>query len=190
MDPGGGPAQRAAARLRARLPFRLHVPALALALLAGAGGAAREVVAQELPPGVELGMNAAALREAVPDATRVHRPARLAGGVAGLWHGAPVHFASLDFEPVFFFGGGRLVRVEYVAADIDAADRGEAAFMALRDWGRARFGAELVTRDPGSDIASWVDGDTDIYAQRSIDARGATVRLVHKARVVKDARTL
>lgn len=164
--------------------------ALAAALLIGVAGAADDVGAQELPFGVQLGMTTEALRAAVPEATRVARPQRLAGGVTGGWHAPPVRIDTLDFEPVFFFGGGRLVRVEYVAAGIDAADRAEAAFVALRDWGRERFGAELATRDPGSEIAAWVDGDTDVYAQRTSDARGATVRLVHKARVLKDARTL
>lgn len=168
--------------------------ALVAALLVGAVGAVglpSDAVAQELPAGVRLGMSVESLRETVPDVTRVNRPQRLAGGVAGTWHAPAVRLVdALAFEPIFFFGGGRLVRVEYVAAGIDAPDRGEAAFAALRDWGRARFGAELATRDPGSEIAAWVDGDTDVYAQRTVDARGATVRLVHKARVVKDGRTL
>lgn len=165
--------------------------ALALALWVGIAGIPDWVAAQELPAGVELGMSADALRAAVSDVVRVARPQRLAGGVVGTWHAPAVRLVdALDFEPVFFFGGGRLVRVEHVAAGIDAPDRGEAAFAALRDWGRSRFGAELATRDPGSEIAAWVDGDTDVYVQRTVDARGATVRLVHKARVVKDGRTL
>lgn len=165
--------------------------ASALALWAVIAGTPIGATAQELPAGVQLGMDAEALRAALPEATRVARPQRLAGGVAGTWHAPPVRLLdTLDFEPVFFFGAGRLVRVEYVAAALDTPDRGEAAFAALRDWGRARFGAELATRDPGSEIAAWVDGDTDVYAQRTVDARGATVRLVHRMRVVKDGRAL
>ncbi|UST52278.1 hypothetical protein NF681_01490 (plasmid) [Comamonadaceae bacterium OTU4NAUVB1] len=168
-----------------------RMPALALALAIGLGAMSAVALAQELPAGVRWGMDADALRAAVPDASRVARPQRLAGGVAGTWHAPPVRIAdALDAEPVFFFGGGRLVRVEHVAAGLDAPDRGEAAFAALRDWGRERFGAELATRDPGSEIAAWVDGDTDVYVQRTVDARGATVRLVRKLRVVKDGRAL
>jgi hypothetical protein len=35
-----------------------------------------------------------------------------------------------------------------------------------------------------------VDGDTDVYAQRTGDSRRASVRLVYKARQVKDASEL
>jgi hypothetical protein len=49
----------------------------------------------------------------------------------------------------------------------------------------------MASRDPGSQLASWVDGDADIYAQRT-DAgrRPAGVRLVYKVRQLKDGSQL
>lgn len=143
--------------------------------------------AQSLPPGVQLGMSAGALQAALPDLQRVARPQRPAGGLAGSWRGTPTAIAGLSFEPVFYFAGAALRRVEWVAAADNEADHGAAAFEALRVWGRERFGAEMVTHDPGSRYAAWVDGDTDIYAQHVDGARGATVRLVYKSRQTKDA---
>ncbi len=72
--------------------------------------------AQALPAGVRFGMSAEELRAALPDLARVQRPQRLAGGLAGTWHAAPTQFAGVVFEPVFFFAGGELRRVEWVAA--------------------------------------------------------------------------
>ncbi|RZI65132.1 hypothetical protein [Variovorax guangxiensis] len=135
-------------------------------------------------------MSAAELREAVPDAERVARPSRLAGGLTGSWRGAPTPIAGLVFEPIFFFAGNVLQRVEWSSASGDVSDRGAAAFAELLTWGRARFGAETGSRDPGSTYASWSTADTDVYLQH-VDAAGrAAVRLVYKVRRLKDASAL
>ena len=147
--------------------------------------------AQALPSGVALGMTPVALRAALPAVERVARPVRIAGGLAGTWRGPPTAIAGLSFEPVFYFAGAELRRIEWVAQPESDGDRGAAAFAALVDWGRARFGAALTSRDPGSEIASWVDTDTDVYAQRTDDARrAASVRLVYKLRRLRDASQL
>lgn len=145
---------------------------------------------QALPSGVRLGMSVEALQAAVPGVERVHRPQRLAGGLAGNWHAAPTTLAGLTFEPVFFFASGELRRVEWVAAAEAQPDLGAATFAELVAWGRSRFGPELVSNDPGSAYAAWVDGDTDVYVQRTSDPRHASVRLVYKARQVRDASEL
>lgn len=165
-------------------PVRFLVGA---AVLLGAGTVAS---AQSLPAGVRLGMSAEALRDAVPDAQRVARPQRLPGGLAGLWRGAPSQIEGLAFDPVFFFAAGALQRVEWAAAADGLPDRGDAAFSALLDWGRARFGTETAARDPGSRYASWATEDTDVYLQRVDGAGHATVRLVYKTRVRKDGSEL
>ena len=165
--------------------FRLSF-ALGAAALFMTGAAA----AQSLPPGVQFGMSPAALQAVLPDAQRVARPQRLAGGLAGTFRGGPAAIAGLDFEPTFYFAGAQLRRVEWVA-DADAQpDRGAAAFDELLAWGRGRFGGELASRDPGSRYAAWVAGDTDVYAQLVEGGRGASVRLVYKARQLKDASEL
>ncbi|MGJ7580124.1 hypothetical protein ACSFA3_08070 [Variovorax sp. RHLX14] len=154
----------------------------------GSGGALQ---AQELPPGVALGMTPEALRAAVPTVERVARPVRIAGGLTGSWHGQPEFISGLPFEPTFYFSGGELRRVEWVGLPEAEGDRGVAAYAELLVWGRSRFGAELASRDPGSELASWVAGDTDVYAQRIDDPRCTpSVRLVYKLRRLRDASQL
>ena len=158
----------------------------ALGLLAAAGA----LHAQALPSGVRLGMTAEELQAALPGLERVQRPQRLSGGLAGTWRAAPTIMAGLRFEPVFFFASGELRRVEWAAATDAQPDRGAAAFAEIVAWGRSNFGPELGSADPGSAYAAWVQGDTDVYAQRISDARHASVRLVYKARQLKDASEL
>lgn len=165
--------------------FLPHPAVLVGFMIAGAAHA------QGLPPGVRLGMSADALQAALP-VERVARPQRLAGGLAGSWRTAPTEMAGLPFEPTFFFAGGELKRVEYraVADDPAQAPQLAAAFAELVRWGRAQFGNELGSSDPGSAYAAWSQGDTDIYAQHTVDARRATVRLVYKASQRKDGSAL
>jgi hypothetical protein len=161
---------------------------LALTVFAGA------VRAQDLPSGVQLGMTTDELRTVLPEAERVARPQRLAGGLAGSWRGPSVRIADLDFAMVLFFAGNRLGRVEYVATvrpdSTSAQDPGETAFAALVEWGRVQFGGEMRSNDPGSAYATWVRGDADIYAQRTFGARAASVQLVYKLRQLKEGSSL
>ena len=166
-------------------PFR-PFSALAGAALLISGA----VSAQSLPPGVQLGMSPAELQAALPDAQRVARPQRLAGGLAGTFRGASTAIAGLDFEPTFYFAGPQLRRVEWAAAADAQPERGAAAFDELVAWGRGRFGNELASRDPGNRYAAWIAGDTDVYAQLVESGRGASVRLVYKARQLRDASEL
>jgi len=160
--------------------------ALAAAVLAVSATAS----AQSLPAGVHLGMTPDELRAAVPEAQRVARPSRFAGGSTGSWGGASTTFAGLDFSPAFFFAGRRLQRVEWTSDVGDVPERAAAAFAELLTWGRAQFGAEIASHDPGSVSASWSTADTDIYLQH-VDRTGhAAVRLVYKIRRLKDASTL
>jgi hypothetical protein len=146
--------------------------------------------AQALPPGVRLGMTADELQSALPAAERVQRPQRLTGGLLGSWRGAPVEMAGLMFEPTFFFAASELRRVEYVATAQAAPDGGASAFGQLVQWGRGVFGNELASRDPGSAYAAWTSGDTDVYVQQVSDPRRASVRLVYKARQLRDGSEL
>lgn len=148
------------------------------------------VHAQALPSGVRLGMSAAELQAALPGLERVQRPQRLAGGLAGSWHSAPSVFAGLSFEPVFFFAGDQLRRIEWSAATEVQPDQAAAAFADIVAWGRGSFGPELGSNDPGSAYAAWVQGDVDVYAQRNSDPRHASVRLVYKLRQLKDGSEL
>jgi hypothetical protein len=161
--------------------------ALAGALFALGAAAAH---AQALPPGVQLGMSEDQLRAALPGLEHVQRPLRLAGGLAGSWRAAPSVIAGLPFEPVFYFAGGELRRVEWSAAVEQLPDLGAAAFGEILAWGRSNFGPELASSDPGSAYAAWVQGDADIYVQRNSDPRHASVRLVYKMRVLKDGSEL
>ncbi|MGI4778063.1 MAG: hypothetical protein ACRYGA_08075 [Janthinobacterium lividum] len=170
------------------VPVRFAFVALSVWSVAGA------LHAQDLPPGVALGMTPDGLRAALPTVERVARPVRIAGGLAGNWRGRPDMVAGLPFEPTFYFAGNALRRVEWVAVLPETygnGDRGAAAYAGLVEWGRARFGTEMASRDPGSELASWADGDTDVYAQRTDDPRrGAGVRLVYRQRRLKDASQL
>ncbi|MFM9926476.1 hypothetical protein VLK31_26045 [Variovorax sp. H27-G14] len=169
------------------LTFLRALAASAALLAAGA------LHAQALPPGVRLGMSAEQLHAVLPAAERVPRPQRLGGGLVGNWRAAPVEMAGLLFEPTFFFAASELRRVEYVAnlqATQATPDNGASAFAALVQWGRASFGTELASRDPGSAYAAWVSNDTDVYVQQVSDPRRASVRLVYKARQLRDGSEL
>jgi len=152
--------------------------------------AAQALRAQALPAGVRLGMSADELRTAMPTAQRVQRPQRLAGGLLGSWQSSPVSMAGLAFEPTFFFAGSQLQRVEFVASAEALSDGGAAAFAELVRWGRAAFGSELASNDPGTAYAAWTSGDADVYVQHVRDARRASLRLVYKARQVRDGSEL
>ena len=171
-------------RSTASLTLLRALAASALFLAAGA------LHAQALPPGVRLGMTPDELQAALPAAERVQRPQRLGGGLLGSWRGEPVQMAGLLFEPTFFFAASELRRVEYVAAAQGTPDSGAAAFAALVQWGRGAFGNELASRDPGSAYAAWVSNDTDVYVQQVSDPRRASVRLVYKARQLRDGSEL
>ncbi|WP_256353882.1 hypothetical protein [Variovorax sp. dw_308] len=173
------------------MPFRPFFPGPVACLIPviflAATGAAH---AQALPAGVRLGMTAAELQAVLPTLERVPRPQRLAGGLAGAWHGAPGLVSGLPLETTWYFGGAQLKRVEFTANAQDRADLGADAFNEIVAWGRGAFGPELASRDSGSEIASWVDGGMDVYVQRVGDAHRASVRLVYKARVLKDGAEL
>lgn len=144
---------------------------------------------QPLPAGVELGMGADALRDAVPGAAPVPRPQRLAGGLAGLWRLEPVVIAGLSGAQTFFFSGRELRRVEFVADASDLADGGAAAFGALLAFGRSTYGPETAANDPSGSYAAWTQGGLEVYAQR-VPAPRATVRWVIKQSEGKDASEL
>lgn len=172
------------------MPHRLVSKSLRALAAVASLLAAHAATAQALPSGVRLGMSADELQATLPDVERVQHPQRLAGGLAGNWRAGPTRMAGLSFEPVFFFAGGQLRRVEWVAATATKPDLGAAAFAEIVAWGRRSFGPELGSNDPGSAYAAWVQGDCDVYAQRTRDPRHASVRLVYKARLLKDASEL
>ncbi|RRH85063.1 hypothetical protein EH244_23470 [Variovorax beijingensis] len=152
--------------------------------------AAGALHAQALPPGVRLGMTPGELQAAMPALERVQRPQRLAGGLIGSWQAAPVWMAGLVFEPIFFFADSQLRRVEFLASAQALPDGGAAAFAELLRWGRGAFGGELASNDPGTAYAAWTSEAADVYLQHVRDARRASVRLVYKARQVRDGSEL
>lgn len=135
-------------------------------------------------------MSAEELQVALPTVERVAKPQRLGGGLAGQWRAAPTPFAGLPFESVFYFAAGGLQRIEYLADAQGTPDGGAAAFAELLTWGRGQFGRELGSNDPGNAYAAWVQGDTDIYVQHTLDPRRPRLRLVYKLRLLKDGSTL
>ena len=125
-------------------------------------------------------------------ARRALGPRALAALYAGGWGRIRrrLQIAGLPFEPVFYFAGDQLRRVEWSASTEGQPDQGAAAFAEILAWGRGSFGPELASNDPGSAYAAWVQGDADVYAQRTADARHASVRLVYKLRQLKDGSEL
>jgi hypothetical protein len=178
------PAQ---AQVRASAPPQAQPAALAMAAPSPSPTPAAPL--QPLPAGVELGMGADALREAVPGAARVPRPQRLAGGLTGLWRLEPVVIAGVSGAQTFFFGGRELRRVEFVADASDQADSGAAAFGAMLAFGRSTYGPETAANDPSGSYAAWTHGGLEVYAQR-VPAPRATVRWVIKQSEGKDASEL
>ncbi|WP_369654839.1 hypothetical protein [Variovorax sp. V213] len=171
------------------LPFSFGRVVCALGACA-AVFAAQALHAQALPPGVRLGMTSDELQAAMPAVHRVQRPQRLAGGLLGSWQAAPVSVAGLAFEPTFFFAGSQLRRVEFVASAQALPDGGAAAFAELVRWGRGAFGSELASNDPGTAYAAWTSEAADVYLQHVRDVRRASLRLVYKARQVRDGSEL
>ena len=178
------PAQ---AQVRASAPPQAQPAALAMAAPPPSPTPAAPL--QPLPAGVELGMGADALREAVPGAARVSRPQRVAGGLTGLWRLEPVVIAGVSGAQTFFFGGRELRRVEFVADASDQADSGAAAFGAMLAFGRSTYGPETAANDPSGSYAAWTHGGLEVYAQR-VPAPRATVRWVIKQSEGKDASEL
>lgn len=160
---------------------------LRLTLLAGhIGWLAPPACAGELPGGVQLGMSAQDVQHVVPGLRRLPHPAHLARGVVGCCAGAAVDVAGVALTPTFFFAGGKLRRVEYLAA----ADAGPSAFDALLQWGRAAWGAELASQNPEGSYATWADDGLDMYLQRTSGQAAPEVRLVIRERVLKDGSEL
>lgn len=133
----------------------------------------------DLPGGVQLGMNADQLQQAVPTLQPARRPARLAGGLVGSWSGAAVDVAGVALAPTFYMADGQLQRIEYLAP----AGAGAQAFDALVGWGRAAFGPEMASGGPEGRYAAWSADTIDVYLQHT----SSQVRLVVKQRVLKDA---
>lgn len=130
-------------------------------------------------------MNVQQLRKAVPALKALRRPVRLAGGLVARWSGPAAAIAGVTLVPTYFFAGGELRRVEYLATNAGAS-----AFAALLHWGRASWGVELATQDPGAASASWSTDDMDIYLQHASGAQVPRLRLVVKRRALKDASEL
>lgn len=140
--------------------------------------------AQPLQPGVQLGMNVAELRQALPSIEPVHRPERLAGGLSGSWRMENGELAGLTGAQVFFFGGGRLRRVEF---QVESAS--DAAFEQLLAWGRQQYGPERPAQDAVSRYAAWSTPETDIYLRLLTSSRPG-LSLVTSARPPRDDRAL
>jgi hypothetical protein len=157
--------------------------AFALACLVASLASAQ---AQDLPGAVQLGMTPQQLRQVVPDLQPVHRPVRLAGGLVGSWTGPPAALAGVPMAPTYFFADGELRRIEYLASsDADAQ-----AYDALLAWGRKTWGPELASQGPEGAYATWNSDTTEVYLQRTGDARRPQLRLVIKAAAGKDASEL
>jgi hypothetical protein len=77
-----------------------------------------------------------------------------------------------------------------MAATQAEPDLGAAAFAAIVAWGRSTCGAELASSDPGSAYAARVQAETEVCAQSCGHPRRAGVRMVCKARQLKDASEL
>lgn len=168
-------------------PERLRVGARIAWLVAAALPLPVSANASQLLPGnARLGMSAEQLHESIPALTRVAHPLRMSGGLIGSWSAPAIDVAGVAFTPTFFFSDGELRRVEYVAAAADAP----AAFAAVRDWGRAQWGAELASDSPEGAYASWSGDEMDIYLQLARTRQPAQVRLVIKRHVEKDASEL
>ncbi|MCG2592307.1 hypothetical protein LZ009_05880 [Ramlibacter sp. XY19] len=138
--------------------------------------------AQPVPGGFALGMNATQLQQADPALKRVPHPARLSGGLAGIWSGGDVRLGEVALTPTFFLAEGELRRVEYLAHDGLAA-----TYAALLAWARGMWGAELASNAPEGAYASWDTPELQAYLQRTVTPRGEQVRLVTRKRALKDA---
>lgn len=165
-----------------RFPLLRHGAATVFAALAFAHASIAGAAETPLPGGGVLGMSVPQLQEAQPALKRVPHPARMAGGLVGMWSAAAVPVAGLALVPTYYFAEGQLRRVEYLAAT-----GGPAAFDALLSWARAAWGAELAQAAPEGAYASWATDDVDAYLQLAGNTAGAQVRLVIKQRVLKDA---
>lgn len=162
-------------------------PVLVGLLLAVCSGLA---TAQPLiPPGVHLGVTVSELREAVPGLHPVPRPQSVAGAV-GRWRVEGVQQADLVFDETFFFAGPALQRVELLLQPGMSSQPGE-AFAHLVASLQGLYGPELQLHGALSSVeagsASWVHDGVDILALQSGSAGQTRVRLIYKARVLKDA---
>lgn len=171
-------------------PFRCWPALVSLLLAVWAGPAAAQPLAQPLiPPGVHLGVTVSELREAVPGLHPVPRPQSVAGAV-GRWRVDGVQQAGLVFDETFFFAGPALQRVELLLQPGTSSTSGE-AFAHLVASLQALYGPELPLHGALSSVeagsASWVHDGVDILALQSGSAGRTSVRLIYKARVLKDA---
>src|SRR6478609_7145632 len=142
--------------------------------------------AQSLPDGVELGMTVAQLQQAVGTLKPVPHPIRMAGGLIGSWTSQPVAIAGVEVAPTYFFAGGQLRRVEYLASSpVD-----EMSYDAVLAWARGQWGAELSSQSPEGAYATWAQGEVDVYLQRVGSTQPGQLRLVIKRRVLKNASEL
>jgi hypothetical protein len=159
--------------------FAIRGAVSAMLFLACLGSSA---FAQDLPGGLQLGMSLPQLQQAVPALRRVPNPAHLAGHLVGSWSGPAIELGGVTLIPTFFFADAQLRRIEYLAMP-----SGSDAFDALLTWGRRAWGSELASEGPEGAYATWTQGDTDAYLQRTGGAARPQVRLVVKQRVTKDA---
>ena len=161
--------------------LNLSLRALALTSAALAVAAAN---AQEMAPGVVLGMSATDLVHALPQLEHVRRPPRLGGGMVGAWRADGVQMLGLTGQQTYYIADRQLRRIEFVGTTPDRLDNG-AAFERLVSWGRTTYGQEVASADPGSRIAEWNTGDGSVYVPWD-DLRGE-IRLVYQLRVERDA---
>ena len=145
-----------------------------------------------LPPGVHLGMSTSELRQAVPRLQPVRRPQTVAGAVGG-WRLSDVQQDDLVFDGTFFITEQSLQRVELIL-QTGAAAQADDAFAHLVAVLRASYGPELPLHGALSGVeagsASWVHEDMDILALHSGSSGQTRVRLIYKARVLRDASQL
>ena len=87
----------------------------------------------------------------------------MAGGLIGSWTSQAVVIAGVQVIPTYFFAGGQLRRVEYVASSL--VD--EMSFDAVTAWARGQWGAELSSQSPEGAFPHWAQGEVDAYLQRA-----------------------
>ncbi|MGA0571195.1 hypothetical protein ACO2Q9_10805 [Variovorax sp. VNK109] len=140
-----------------------------------------------------MGMTEAELRSAVPGLERVRRPARAPNGAMGLWRQSHVAIDSWLVDQTFYLDAEGLRQIEWLVVPHDGRDSGS-SFSGLVTGLRQQYGAELAARQstPGfvQESASWVAGDMDVIVSRSGAPDQATVRMVWRQRVTRDASEL
>lgn len=142
-----------------------------------------------------FGIDAAQLHTLAPQIQRVPKPVWGPGGTRGLWAAPDATLAGHTFAVLYFFRRGQLQQIEHTWSSDEPACRARAVYGDVvadlsAQWGPAETTTDNAQGPAQDDSTLWGANGTDLIAYVLDTGQRCSVRVVNRARQLKDASEL